>query len=274
MNAPEQQAEWPDSWRLSHRFDELEVYGSRRDPGYTYRYETRRRHILDLISTVAIPGDRIIDIAAAQGNFSIALAKLGYAVTWNDYRSDLIDFVKLKYPGGGIDFRPGNVFEFAPEALFDVALVAEVIEHVAHPDEFLAHIARLVRPGGHIVLTTPNGKYFRNRLPRFSDCRDFSQFEAKQFGPDAEDHIFLLHPEEIHMLARACDLELVEMRTFGTPLTAGFLGTAPVLRIAPRASIENLERLSARLPPAARSRVHIGLAALLQKSAAATAEGS
>jgi 2-polyprenyl-3-methyl-5-hydroxy-6-metoxy-1,4-benzoquinol methylase len=41
--------------------------------------------------------------------------------------------------------------------LFDAVLITEVIEHVAHPDEFLAKTAALVKPHGSIVLTTPNG---------------------------------------------------------------------------------------------------------------------
>jgi 2-polyprenyl-3-methyl-5-hydroxy-6-metoxy-1,4-benzoquinol methylase len=265
MTTIKQQADWPESWRLSHHYDQLEIYGSRRDLGYTYRYQARKRHILDLIQHVALPGDRILDVAAAQGNFSIALAKAGYNVTWNDFREDLIEFVKLKYAGAGIEFRAGNVFELDGAKQFDVALVAEVIEHVAHPDTFLAHIARLVRPGGHIVLTTPNGNYFRNRLPRFSECLDFSQFEATQFGPNAEDHIFLLYPEEIRALARENGLEVIDLRLHGNPLTAGFLRTAPLLNVLPRGFIDRLESLSSRVPHPVVEKIHIGQTVLLRK---------
>jgi hypothetical protein len=49
---------------------------------------------------------------------------------------------------------------------FDAVLATEVIEHVAHPDEFLRQLA-----GGVLIVTTPNGAYFRNKLPRFSGSR-------------------------------------------------------------------------------------------------------
>ena len=41
-----------------------------------------------LIEKYLVPGSRIIDIAAAQGNFSLHLAEAGYRVTWNDLRDD------------------------------------------------------------------------------------------------------------------------------------------------------------------------------------------
>jgi 2-polyprenyl-6-hydroxyphenyl methylase/3-demethylubiquinone-9 3-methyltransferase len=261
----DQHVDWPPSWRVSQHYDELEIHGSRRDLGYTYLYETRRRIILELIDRVARRGDRILDVAAAQGNFSIALVRAGYEVTWNDIRRELIEFVKLKHSGPGIEFRAGNVFEVDFAKPFDVALVAEVIEHVAHPDEFLGRIAELVRPGGYIVLTTPNGRYFRNPLPRFSACRDFSAFEAIQFGPDAEDHIFLLHPDEIRTLAGSIGLEVVELRTYGTPLTAGFLGTHALLRCLPKKLVRQLEDLSRRMPRSIGERIHFGLTVLLRK---------
>src|ERR1043166_1848550 len=46
-------------------------------------------------------------------------------------------------------------------------LITEIIEYVAHPDEFLRKAASLAKPGGYIVMTTPNGGDFLNRLPKF-----------------------------------------------------------------------------------------------------------
>ena len=38
----------------------------------------------------------MLDLAAGQGNFSLALAERGYRVTWNDLRGDLEGYVRLK----------------------------------------------------------------------------------------------------------------------------------------------------------------------------------
>jgi SAM-dependent methyltransferase len=129
------------------------------------------------------------------------LAEQGYHVTWNDLREEVAEYVRLKRESGTIRFAPGNVFDLEFRDTFDLVLATEVIEHIAHPDEFLAQLARMLKPRGYIVLTTPNGAYFRNRLPKFSDCPDPAVFEADQFKPDGDGHIFVLHPEELKILA-------------------------------------------------------------------------
>ena len=90
------------------------------------------------------PGATILDIAAAHGNFTLALAELGYRVTWNDLRAELAEYVQRKHERGAVEYMPGNCFELAPRNSFDCVLFTEVIEHVAHPDEFMIKVARLI----------------------------------------------------------------------------------------------------------------------------------
>ena len=174
---------WPSEWKYSYPYDLEEIYGEITNYGYAYAYENRRDQTLRLITDVLPPGSRILDIAAAQGNFTLKLAEMGYLVTWNDLREPLADYVRMKHESGSIEFAPGNAFELQFGTLFDGILITEIIEHVAHPDEFLKNVARLVRPGGYVVMTTPNGGYVRNSLPRFSECSDPSEYEAIQLRP-------------------------------------------------------------------------------------------
>ena len=48
----------------------------------------------------------------------------------------------------------GRHLPFA-DASFDVVFSSQVLEHVFSPDAFLAEIGRVLRPGGHLLLTTP-----------------------------------------------------------------------------------------------------------------------
>ena len=201
-----------------------------------------------MLTEVLSPGARILDVGAAQGNFSLALAELGYEVTWNDLRAELADYVPLKYEHGNLSFAPGNAFEIKLPSLFDGVLISEIIEHMAHPDEFLARIAELVRPGGYIVMTTPNGAYFRNHLPRFSECSDPAIYEHVQFQPDSDGHIFLLHPEEVKPLAVRAGLELEKFALFNNPLTSGHMKTKLLLGMLSKGVVDGIENLTARLP--------------------------
>jgi 2-polyprenyl-3-methyl-5-hydroxy-6-metoxy-1,4-benzoquinol methylase len=266
MRRPTPDPAWPDSWRDSYGYDRLELFGETHHPGYSYAYATRRRHTLELIARAAPPPASILDVAAAQGNFSLTLAEAGYRVTWNDIRAELEGFVRLKHEHGDVRYAPGDIFSTDLPGLFDIVLMTEVIEHVAHPDLFLARARSLVVPGGHVVLTTPNGGYFRNRLPRFSDCLDTAAFEAVQFKPNADGHIFLLHEDEIEALSRRSGLRVREIRLFALPLTCGHLGTGRLLRWLPSAAVERAERLADRLTGSLKRRACVQMAAWLQRT--------
>ena len=258
-------ANGPEPWREAHGYDLNEIYGRISNRGYAYAYEVRRRMTLALIQEALAPGARILDVAAAQGNFSLALAELGYRVVWNDLRAELAGYVGLKHERGEIDYAPGNAFELGFGEEFDAVLIAEVIEHVAHPDDFLRQVAGMVRPGGCVIMSTPNGAYFKNTLPRFSECVDPSRFEAGQFKPNADGHIFLLWPDEVTSLAASAGLVVEKHLLFTTPLTNGHMKTEPLLRLLPRAVVMGLERAARALPAALGRRLMIQSATRFRK---------
>ena len=220
---------------------------------------------MDTIKQITSSSLKILDLAAAQGNYSLLLAEMGYDVTWNDLRSDLIDYVKLKYVKGKIDFIPGNVFELRLTSKFDVVLIAEVIEHVAHPDDFLAKVKTLVKPGGYVVMTTPNGGYFLNNLPKFSECSDPSVYEAVQFKPDSDGHIFILHKDELADLAKNAGLEIKKFRIYSNFLTSGHIKMGLVLKLIPRKLVELFERFTNSLPFIIANKLHTGMIVLFKR---------
>ena len=256
----------PESWKLSYQYDCLEIYNSKENLGYSYAYQNRKQRTLEAIKPLVEPGSRILDLAAAQGNFSLALAELGFDVTWNDLRADLVDYVRQKQDFGTVSYAVGNAFELNFEASFDLVLIAEVIEHMAHPDEFLEKVASLVKPGGYVVMTTPNGGYFRNKLPRFSDFSDTSQFEAIQFQPDGSGHIFLLHADEIELLSKKAGLVLRKSELFTNSLTNAHMKLGILLRVLPKSFVDALDRLTSALPFALASRLNIHSLTILQKT--------
>lgn len=243
--------DWPDSWQLSHHFDRVELWGENQLTGYATMYADRRAHVLAAVDTLTTGPLRVLDIAAAQGNFSIAMAERGHYVTWNDFRGELEGYVRLKSPlAETMVFVPGNILDVADQyrGAFDLVLALEVIEHVAHPDQFLRAVAELVAPHGHIIISTPNGGYVLNDLPRFSDCPDPSVFEAQQFKPDADGHIFLLHEDEVHAQAEMAGLTVVRHELFSNMLTCGHLKTHMLHKLLPVGWIRQIERMTVRLP--------------------------
>jgi 2-polyprenyl-3-methyl-5-hydroxy-6-metoxy-1,4-benzoquinol methylase len=260
------QDSWKDSWKFSYPFDLLEIYDDLSCPEYSYAYANRRQQTLELVQKVAAPGSKVLDIAAAQGNFSLVLAEMGYEVTWNDLREELIDYVKLKWEFGNIQYQPGNFFELGFENQFDVVLATEVIEHVAHPDDFLKRLGKFLKPGGHIIITTPNGEYFRNNLPKFSDCADPSQYESIQYKPDADGHIFLLHLDEIDLLANRANLTVKEIRLVTNSLTNGHIKLHYLLRFLPKVFVDSLEQITRTIPLNIQRKINTTTVALLSNT--------
>lgn len=256
---------WAKTWRDSYAYDGEEVFNEVRTLGYAYAYQNRQKATFDLVKKYVGSGSKVLDIAAAQGNFSLLLAEAGYEVTWNDLRGDLVDYVKLKYEFGKLDYAVGDVFALGYDTCFDAVLITEIIEHVAHPDQFLAKIAKMVRPGGHIIMTTPNGAYFLNNLPRFSDCPDPSRYEAVQFKPNSDGHIFLLWPDEVLQLGERAGITLVEQRLFTNLLTNGHLKTSALLKMLPRSFVFFIERLLQSLPERTLKKVMIQTAVCYRK---------
>jgi 2-polyprenyl-6-hydroxyphenyl methylase/3-demethylubiquinone-9 3-methyltransferase len=258
MRRPTFDKSWSDSFKASYLYDELELWNGKSNLGYKYSYRNRRQPILDAVKQSIPRGGAILDVAAASGNFSLPLAEQGFRLVWNDLRAEYIDWVKMKYEYGNIEYLVGNIFEKSTSLHenFDGVIATEVVEHVAHPDQFLTSLAAMVKPGGRIFMTTPNGRYFRNSLPKFSECVDPSIFEAVQFAPNSDGHIFLLHPDEIIELSKRCDLDIEYFALANNPLTNGHIKLGHVLPYVPEFFVSIIESLTRKLPRAMRERLH------------------
>jgi SAM-dependent methyltransferase len=55
-----------------------------------------------------------------------------------------------------------------PSEGFDGAISIEVIEHVPDDATFVQQISRILKPGGWLYLTTPNGDYIKNKPPNYN----------------------------------------------------------------------------------------------------------
>lgn len=105
-------------------------------------------------------GLRILDIGCGGGLVSEPMRRLGADMVSVDASEANIKtaMTHAEQSGLDIDFRAGTVEELieADEAPFDVVLNLEVVEHVADPEQFLRDCARLVKPGGLMIVATLN----------------------------------------------------------------------------------------------------------------------
>jgi 2-polyprenyl-6-hydroxyphenyl methylase/3-demethylubiquinone-9 3-methyltransferase len=107
-------------------------------------------------SRTPLLGKSALDVGCGAGLLAEPLARLGAELTAIDAATELIAVAREHSSRMGIeiDYRAGDVQEL--EGQFDLITCMEVIEHVADPAAFLKSIARLLAPGGLLILSTPN----------------------------------------------------------------------------------------------------------------------
>jgi len=105
-------------------------------------------------------GLRLLDIGCGGGLLSEPMCRLGFAVVGVDASARNIGTASAHAEAVGlsIDYRCTTAEDLlaAGEAPFDVILNMEVVEHVADPGEYLRSCARLLKPGGLMIVATLN----------------------------------------------------------------------------------------------------------------------
>jgi 2-polyprenyl-6-hydroxyphenyl methylase/3-demethylubiquinone-9 3-methyltransferase len=107
----------------------------------------------------ALKGLRLLDIGCGAGILSEPLARMGGSVVGVDPSAPVIAAARLHAAESGlaIDYRADTAENLAVAGeQFDVVLALEVVEHVTDVSAFVALAARMVRPGGLLVVSTIN----------------------------------------------------------------------------------------------------------------------
>jgi 2-polyprenyl-3-methyl-5-hydroxy-6-metoxy-1,4-benzoquinol methylase len=123
--------------------------------------ESRIRKLLALLGTET-PA-RLLDVGCAGGELAALLATRGWRVQGAEAERALAEAARAR----GVDTRAVDLDRASlpwSDGAFDAVVAAEVIEHVIDTDHLLAEIARVLRPGGAVVITTPNLASLENRL--------------------------------------------------------------------------------------------------------------
>ena len=104
-------------------------------------------------------GRAVLDIGTGGGLVAEPLACMGARVTAVDADAQNIEAARdhASVQGLEIDYRVGDLNAVdGLQGTFDLVLALEVVEHVLEPRAFVAELARLVRPGGLLIMSTLN----------------------------------------------------------------------------------------------------------------------
>jgi ArsR family transcriptional regulator len=98
----------------------------------------------------------VLDAGSGDGTVAALLAARSRSITCLDRSPKVLQAARKRLAGlPNVAFAPGDLDELPfPDARFDQVLLLNVLTYAAHPERALAEAARVLRPGGDVVLAT------------------------------------------------------------------------------------------------------------------------
>ena len=134
----------------------LPLTGERTVPGVPEEnYWFRRHEVAYRFALPYVTGKRVLEVGCGEGYGTALLADAAATVVGIDYDRLTVAHAAARYPSAG--FVRANLASLpVPDESVDVVATLQVIEHVWNHGEFIRECLRVLRPGGHLFVTTPN----------------------------------------------------------------------------------------------------------------------
>jgi 2-polyprenyl-6-hydroxyphenyl methylase/3-demethylubiquinone-9 3-methyltransferase len=147
----------------------------------------------------------LIDIGCGGGLIAEPMRRVGFQVTGLDAAGESLVIARAHAVSLGlsIDYRAttAEALVEAGEGPFDVVIALEVIEHVADPRAFIADCARLMAPGGIMIVGTLN-----RTLRSLALAKVAAEYVLRWVPAGAHDWRKFLTPEELRHLLESVGL--------------------------------------------------------------------
>lgn len=118
---------------------------------------------MELVKFTGLNKGRVIEFGGGRGEFSRLLKDHGFEVVFTDINPANVEFARsIGFEGYVIDANNGMKDQKSES--YDGAVMLEVIEHVTQAELLLTETHRILKPGGFLVLSTPNPYFLWRRL--------------------------------------------------------------------------------------------------------------
>ncbi|MBU1900396.1 class I SAM-dependent methyltransferase [Myxococcota bacterium] len=174
-------------------------------------------------------GARVLDAGCGLGGFLRGLVALrGVTARGVDFDARCAAFAEEAH---GVTVDVGELTgQGYPEDHFELITSWHCLEHVYDPRAELAEYARVLAPGGHLILETPTNGFIAQRL------------KGRGLFLQAPTHLYHLRPRTLRGLVEGAGLEVLKIRRPWLPseiaggllMALGFSGFAPRLLFPPR----------------------------------------
>jgi SAM-dependent methyltransferase len=161
-----------------------------------------RQEILNAWINIYLPSfGKVLDLGCWDGSFLKMLPP-----TWEKWGADLARHPDLP---SEVTFLPANLDEEFPVGTqtFDLVFAGEIIEHVLATTLFLKNCFKVLKPGGCLILTTPNLSCWVNLWLWFK----LGQFYCVNSDTDQDGHVRYLAPRTLRTSLQHVGFDVVEM---------------------------------------------------------------
>jgi 2-polyprenyl-3-methyl-5-hydroxy-6-metoxy-1,4-benzoquinol methylase len=160
---------------------------------------SKRRRLIEHFSSRK--QGRVLDVGCATGLFLNEMAQAGWQAAGVELTASAVEYARRRF---GLDVFEGTLGESPYEpASFDVITFWDVLEHTFSPTEELTIAARLLRPGGLLVLNVPNWNSVNRRL--------FGRYWS---GLDAPRHLYVFTYQTLETLLSRAGFSVIDRRCF------------------------------------------------------------
>jgi SAM-dependent methyltransferase len=208
-----------------------------RNPTRRWLHTHRRDRILQLVAAAPVsPRRSAMEVGPGSGVYLPGLCAAFEQVTALDIEPAHIEAIR------GLTAQSTNLTLIVDDLLtrswsdpFDFLLVSEVIEHVPEPEPFVQALARALRPGGILLLSTPQIWSLMELTCRIGLSAPVIGLVRKIYGEPVlpTGHISVMSRKSVLALLRRNGFAPIHSETFGlyVPILAEF-GGAPGARLA------------------------------------------
>jgi SAM-dependent methyltransferase len=144
------------------------------------------------------PQGRLLDVGCGSGMWLLLVAQMGWRVEGVDFDEQSVNLARQQ----GLSVHLGSLEQQNfPSESFDALALSHVIEHVPDPVRTLTECARILKPGGQLVLYTPNASSLGHRL-----------FKQHWRGLEPPRHLHLFGPASMRTLMGRAGFSHVSIR--------------------------------------------------------------
>jgi len=186
---------------------ELQHFWPAKNPGADWyeansMYEARDFAVVDWLAWhhraglehLPVRSGRLVDVGCGNGTFVAATRDLGFDAVGIDFSEKAIAAGRRRF--GLEQLYPMSIEELRDRfsaGSFDVVTAFEVLEHVDDVGAFLTELNSLLRPSGHLVISTPN----RERRPRLLTEGDLPPHHFSRWNRESTRRVFRMYGFEV-----------------------------------------------------------------------------